>query len=82
MRFVLLGDLQDRLTNVFLSGIFMRSLQRLRHLCLQREIVGYLTYVLVHDLPPWSSSLAVHTWELLDMLIREHRPHLEILRGD
>lgn len=39
-------------------------------------------YVSVRDLPPWSSSLAVHTQELLDVLICEHRPHLEILRGD
>lgn len=82
MRFILEEDLEAHLTQVFISGIFMRSLQRLSHLCLQREIVGYLMYVSVRDLPPWSSSLAVHTQELLDMLICEHSPHLEILRGD
>lgn len=61
MRFVFHGDLQAHLTQVSISGIFMRSLQRLSHLCLQREMVGYLKCVLVCDLLPWSSSLAGHT---------------------
>lgn len=67
-------DLQAHLTQAFISGNFIGSLQKL----LQRGAVGFLEELLAGDFPPW--SLAGHTQELSEMLIWEHRPPLEILK--